>query len=135
MNFDPMQRAPAGRGRGSQVQRAADETESTAPSLFDADIDEGRRRRDDGMRAALHSSDIGWKSAAESAIRELAATGLEFDAEDVRARVGVIASSPQALGAFFNAARRAGTIEPVGYRTATRPERHGGLLRTWRGAA
>jgi hypothetical protein len=135
---DPMQEAPAGRGRGfrSQKRAAGGESHSSVPSLFDAvtDADEGRRRRDDGMAAALHNTDVRWKAAADQAIRDLAAAGLEFTAEDVRVRVGVLAAPPQALGALFNAARRAGTIVPVGYATATRAERHGGLLRVWRGA-
>jgi hypothetical protein len=118
------------RANGRRSESIEDERQL---DIFSA-IDEGRRRRDDGMRAALHNTDVRWRSAADQAIRDLAATGLEFTAEHVRERVGVIAAPPQALGAVFNAARRAGIIVPVGYATATRPERHGGLLRTWRGA-
>jgi hypothetical protein len=138
---DPMQRAasPAGRGSRSQKRAAGGEAHATTDDrqldlLATFDADEGKRRRDDGMAVALHNTDVRWKAAADQAIRDLAEAGVEFTAEDVRARVGVLAAPPQALGAVFNAARRAGTIVPVGYATATRAERHGGLLRVWKGA-
>lgn len=100
------------------------------------DLDEGRRRRDDGARVAEWATDVAWKVAADQAIVDLAATGRLFDAEDVRRIVGApVAASPNAFGARFNAARARGVIVPVGYRTAQRPEAHGRPVRTWRGAA
>jgi hypothetical protein len=134
---NPMQRAASPAGRGSRnLQRAADrQQELTAPSLFDDALDEGRRLRDEGMADALHASDVRWKAAAHTALADLAACGVEFTAEDLRARVGVIAASPNALGALISGAARRGEIVHVGYRQAQRREAHGRDLKTWRGAS
>ncbi|MCC5949295.1 MAG: hypothetical protein JJT89_12650 [Nitriliruptoraceae bacterium] len=112
------------RGHPTAGMRRDDE----APSLFDA-AEESRRRRDAGREVALYSSDVRWKAAAEDAIRAMPG---EFTAEDLRARVGHLASSPNALGAVIAAAARRGEIVQTGWRTATRPEAHARGLRTWR---
>jgi hypothetical protein len=135
---DPMQSAasPAGRGtRNRQHTDAERHPQGTGPTLFDAVTEpDAETLKAAGQAVALHASDVRWKAAAETAIVELARSGREFTAEDVRRRVGVLASSPQALGALFSAAAKAGIIRAVGFTVATRPERHGGVLRTWVGA-
>jgi hypothetical protein len=131
---DPMQTAAARHGRRRESTSClAGEDDSTAQLDMFAAADEGRRLRDDGMSAALHASDSHWKAAAEDALADLIASGLEFTADDLRARVGVLASSPNALGALIAKAARRDQIAPTGVTTSTRPERHGGLLRTWKG--
>jgi hypothetical protein len=136
MTTDPMQRAASRPGRGSPKHRQTTDKspDTTSPDLFSVANDDGLRLRDDGMRAALHASDSRWKVAAEDALADLIASGLEFTADDLRARVGVLASSPNALGALIAKAARRDQIAPTGVTTSTRPERHGGLLRTWKGA-
>ena len=108
-----------------------------APTIFDAlaDVEEAQRRKADGQAQALHASDVRWRSAAERAIRDLAATGEPFDAETLRRHVEVLAASPNAVGAVFTKAHRDGVIRPHGYRTASRKQAHGRTLRTWIGAA
>lgn len=135
---DPMQTAPAGNRdrRETTSSRAGNEDRSTDQvTIFEAiaEADEGRRLRDDGMRTALHASDIRWKAAAESALSDLAASGVDFTADDLRARVDTLAAPEKALGAIFGAAARRGLIECIGITTSSRPQRHGGLLRVWRG--
>lgn len=129
---DPMQSAGPPRGTGARNSAVAAGNQESTPSLFDG-IEEGRRLRDDGHRTALHAADVRWKAAAETALADLAASGVEFTAEDLRARVRVLASSPNALGALISGAARRGEIVHVGYRQAQRREAHGRDLKTWRG--
>lgn len=127
-------------------QVGADRQDEDTPRLFDgggsdaadnrdvSGLEQARRRRDDGMRAASQNTVVGWKGLAERAIRELADSGRTFTAEDVRERAGrPLGSHDNALGAAVGAAARAGLIECVGYRQAERPEAHGRILRAWRG--
>lgn len=73
-----------------------------------------------------------WSSAAWDAIVRLAYSGREFTADDVTQAIGA-APSPGAAGAVFRAAARTRLIVAVGVRTSSRLQRHGGLLRVWRG--
>lgn len=148
MPLDPWQSAgPRGRGTGARncQQGHHRQDDDSAPNLFDevADTDgnrgvsgleQGRRRRDDGMRAASQNTVVGWKGLAERAIRELADSGRTFTAEDVRERAGrPLGSHDNAMGAAIGKAARAGIIEAVGYTQAQRPEAAGRILRMWRG--
>ncbi len=87
--------------------------------------------RDAGERRALEASGD-WAAAAWRAIVRLAHHGAEFTADDVTAEVGP-APSNGAAGALFRAARSAGLIVRVGYRTSRRVSRHGGVQAVWRG--
>jgi hypothetical protein len=87
--------------------------------------------RDAGAQLSL-ALDPDWADRAADVLREFAASGEEFDAEDIRAVVGD-PDSPGAMGAVFLQASRAKLIEPVGISRSTRIERHGGWARTWRG--
>lgn len=112
--------------------------ESAAMNLhLDPDTDaDGRQLALDGMRAAEAATDVAWRKACDATIARLAATGEPFTADDVRALVGPpVAASPQAFGARFGAAHRGDVIAPVGFTTSERPERHGGVVRVWRGTA
>ena len=106
------------------------------PTLLDhlADLEEGRRRRDDGVAAVRAATATGWRLHVDQAITDLAAAGVLFTAEDVRELAGdPLGSSPNALGGAIHAAARAGLIQAVGYRQATRPEAHARVLRVWQG--
>lgn len=84
---------------------------------------EGERRKHEGMERADAAEPDEWKARADAAIRELAASGQEFNAEDVRAIAGS-PSRPNAFGSRFLAAARAGLIVKTGYRNSTRPSLH-----------
>lgn len=119
--------------------KSADETGTAdsvhADQLSLDDLERARRRRDHGQEVATWSTDIAWKEAADRVIRELAAAGEPFTAEELRAIVGPPFGSPNALGPRFMAAARAGIIARVGSRQSTRPEAAGRWLAVWRGAA
>lgn len=80
-----------------------------------------------------------WKEAADEALRELAATGDQFSADDLVERIGPpdLTRTPNgrnnSIGAVFSRARHAGLIEVVGYTRSTTPTRKGGLIRVWKG--
>lgn len=97
-------------------------------------LEAARRRRDRGMEIAYYASDIAWSKAAEQAIRDLAASGDEFTAEDVRAIVGAPFGSHNAMGSRFGHAAKTGVIRRIGSRQSTRPEAAGRWLAVWRGA-
>lgn len=100
------------------------------PEMFD---DDGRVRAEAGMQTAEHAVDTRWRLAAEVALARLAATGREFDADDLRDIVGPPLGAPSAIGAVFNHASKQKLITHVGWRTSRRPEAHARPLRTWRG--
>ena len=77
---------------------------------------------------------MSWERAAASALLELARSGREFTAEDVRRR----APRPpdeNAIGGLMRQAARAGLIACIRYERATRPQARGHLLRVWVGNA
>jgi hypothetical protein len=90
-----------------------------------------QRAADTGMQVAAYS-DPDYQEAALAAIRDLAAMGAHFSADDVTRACGP-APSKAALGAAFRRAARAREIECVGFMTSDRVSRHGGLQRLWRG--
>ena len=132
---DPMQRAARGGGGPRKIARRAGTAQSTEPSLFDVEADEGRRRRDDGMRVAEHASHPWVKTAIDRAIRERARSRQPFTSDDVRAEVELLASSTGLLGARINAASRRGEIVKTGrYLQSRNASRHGGVVAEWIGA-
>jgi hypothetical protein len=96
------------------------------------------RQRLIGDGAALHGQQLAlsvsdeWPELAAASIRRHAATGFDFTSDDVIAECGSPPSNGTA-GAVFGAALRRGDIEPVGYTTSRRLNRHGGVQRLWRG--
>lgn len=104
----------------------------TADTLLD---DDGRARAELGSKAALHAVHTTYRIAVEGAIADLAASGLEFDVETVRDRVGPPPGHANALGGAFQAAARRGVIRCTGYRPAGRPDAHRRVLRVWQGVA
>lgn len=78
-------------------------------------MDTGRLARSSGQRHRL-----------------AAKRGGEFTAESIRQLVGD-PGRDGLMGARLMAAARQGQIVKVGYETARRPERHGGVVAVWRG--
>lgn len=103
----------------------------------------------DTALAAATAGHRTWADACHHAIRELAARGRTFTAEDVRALALLHWHQPgqqtldgytlgerpshNVLPAAMHIAAREGHIRVVGYRPATRRARRGGLLRIWTG--
>lgn len=99
---------------------------------------EGRRLKDEGTTTALHNAGD-WSPAATRALRDLAATGEGFTADDVVARVGLPRGTAQnannALGGLFAGASRAGLIVRTGDMVESRRrEGHARRITVWRGA-
>jgi hypothetical protein len=83
---------------------------------------------------AFGDPDPWWLDGALRAIREMAATGREFGADDLRVTYGLSEPDhPAAWGALFRIACRKGWIVPVGARPSRTSSRQGSLIRTWRG--
>ena len=72
------------------------------------------------------------RSRVEAAIRQLAATGMPFSANDARAIHGVKGG---VVGAAFTALRKEGVIKPIGDETSTDPGTHGHRVYRWQGVA
>jgi hypothetical protein len=88
----------------------------------------------DGAERADANAEDPWRRAALSEIEALAASGCEFTADDVRAKVGEPDHSARWGGAFLSA-RRAGLIKPTGtVRPSATASRHASLVRVWIGA-
>jgi hypothetical protein len=132
---DPNQSADPPKGTGARnAAVAAGTPQDNAPSLFDAEQDEGRRRRDEGMRTAEHAAHPWVKDAIDQAITRWARTLAPFVADDIRDEVPILASSPNVLGARVSAAARKGLIRKTGmYRPSRAASRHGGVVAEWVG--
>lgn len=102
------------------------------PSLFD-DLETGRALRDAGAAQVEANTPDDWNAAADHAIGWLARSGREFTVDDVRARVGPPPGHPNAMGARFLAARRAGLIAEVGYARSGRADAHARRVMVYRG--
>lgn len=103
----------------------------------------GTDLRDQGVDAVLAADQSilrGYGDLARDSIEHYAAAGVPFSAEDVRDHVArehpdAEPHSPNVLPACFSGARASGLIRAIGFRPATRPSRHGSVIRTWIGAA
>jgi hypothetical protein len=87
----------------------------------------GTTLRDRGIDRVSKNTPQSWKDSGLSIIMCLVSNGNEITAEDVREWVGE-PPSPNAMGALFLTACRAGIVERIGYRQAKRPERHASVL-------
>lgn len=105
------------------------------PRDWAAELNQGRADRDQGAQQALDGAHSWSRMAAEAVLRELAASGRPFVADDVRERVGSpLGSSVNTMGALFLNAAREGLIVHRGWRQSTRREAHARALRVWIGA-
>lgn len=102
-------------------------TAGTAPSPLAAAL----AARDEAMAraTAAHPDE---RARVEAAIRQLAATGRPFSANDARAIHG---AKGGVVGAVFNALRTEGLIVPVGAETSTDRGTHGKSVAKWVGVA
>jgi hypothetical protein len=89
--------------------------------------DQVQRGRETGLETARRGDPDGFALAFES-IRELAALGSEFTADDV------INIGSNAKGSAFSYLRGLGVIESVGFTTSKSVTRHGSIVRIWRGS-
>ena len=131
---DPTQSAAPRRRRGGTKSSAGrlNTNQDTAPSLFDVGAEEGRRRRDEGVKVAAAAAHTGWKLYAERLLQELIAEGGTFTSDDLRARTGEpLGTSPTIFGALIQGAVKRGEIVQVGWATSTRPEAHARPVRIW----
>lgn len=74
-----------------------------------------------------------WQADAEAAVLMLAASGLAFDADAVRAAGVPEPSSANRWGALFVSLRKTGYITPIDTVQSARRQRHAGLNRLWIG--
>jgi hypothetical protein len=88
-----------------------------------------------GVEQAEANSDSWWWSGAMVALKHFASLGTAFDAYDLTLEGVPDPQSTGQWGALFNAGRKAGLIEAVGYERSRRPGRSGGACRVWRGCA
>lgn len=85
--------------------------------------------RGQSIATTAHPAD---RAKVEAAIRQLAATGQPFSANQCRPLHGV---TGPVVGAAFTAAAKAGLIRRVGYVTSTEPGTHAHPVAEWIGAA
>jgi len=97
----------------------------------------GRALRDEGSTRVLSHAPDYWKLDAWQALWFLMETGQDYDAEDLRALVGDPPNNPNTMGAVFLHMNirlvKAGLVEVVGLRRASRPSSHRCILQVYRG--
>jgi hypothetical protein len=99
----------------------------------------GEDLRDEAIETVLSADEAvhrGYRSTIEKVIDDLIETGEPFTADTVTARLDEdtrTLASPYLIPALFRVAAQAGRIKVVGYAVSERPQRHGGVLRIWRG--
>ncbi len=86
-------------------------------------IDRGRNGRDNGASVAMDNAGD-WTPRAKAALRDLAKTGREFNADDLREIVGPPPTSHNAMGGIFLWGTSRNIIVKVGERTMTRAKAH-----------
>ncbi len=94
----------------------------------------GRILREEGIARANNSTDAWWRSCADAAITYPAALDEPFSSDHMAALVPE-PDHPCRWRGRFNAAVWDGVIRPVGYVLSTRPSRHRGVQRLYRGGA
>jgi hypothetical protein len=96
-------------------------------------MNDGSSLRDAGVTTVTRNTPQWWKDACDRAIATLAARGVDFTAEDVRAVVGDPPAHPNAMGARFLAAVKDGLIVKQGYKSPARRSSHASVIAIWRG--
>lgn len=83
------------------------------------------------------AADKDWKLIAERRIAELALRKIPFTSEDIIRFLewrGLETPDMRALGGIFLKYSKANEIKQVGWKTATRKDRHYAPIRVWKGA-
>lgn len=96
---------------------------------------EASARKERGMAQVDANADDWWKSCADTALKQLAATGRVFEAYDLVLMGVPEPHHPNAWGARMNAAAKRGVIRNVGAGPSKRPTVARSLVRYWQGAA
>lgn len=103
--------------------------DNTMP-LFGRKEDEGEKLKEAGIAKVLQATPGDWKEDFESAVRQRMVGG-DFIIEEVIAVIG-LPPSRNAVGAATSGLAKQGIIECVGFTSAHRASRHGGVVRVWR---
>jgi len=93
----------------------------------------GKELKEAGIEQVDSNTPEQWKIDADSVIMSMASSGREFTAEDVRCFVGDPPNHPNAFGARFNSASKAGIIKRVGYKQASRNSAHARVIAVYVG--
>lgn len=94
----------------------------------------GEALKEIGTARADLAADADWKTQADTAIQQLADSGVPFTADDVRALGVPDPTSPKAWGSRFLTAAKQGRIVRVGYVKSQRPSVHAHPIAQWIGA-
>lgn len=89
------------------------------------------------IEASYAAANEDWRIMAERRIAELALRKLPFTSEDIIRYLeyrGLETPDMRALGGIFKRYANSNEIKQVGWREATRIERHHAPIRVWRGA-
>lgn len=86
-----------------------------------------------GMMLADEAASQDWKDRWDKAIRLLAISGEPFCSDDVREIAGAPEDHPNAAGARFQAAARAGLIRKIGFVKSARAALHAHHVAQWVG--
>lgn len=86
------------------------------------------------LLAGLRNAEPSWLDCAWRAMRQLAAEGRDFTANDLTEMGVPDPDHSGRWGSLFAAAKAEGLIVPVGYQASRRRSRQGGVCRVWRGA-
>lgn len=89
------------------------------------------------IEASYWGSNEDWRIMAERRIAELALRKLPFTSEDIIRYLeyrGLETPDMRALGGVFKRYANSNEIKHVGWKEATRKERHHAPIRVWRGA-
>lgn len=100
--------------------------------LFDRS--QGARLAEEGTSRAWDNSHEAWKRAAWLEMVRLCSIGCEFNADDIRSKVGDPPGSQNAWGALFRRALRSGFVERCGYRPGQKATAHTRRCAIYRGA-
>lgn len=99
----------------------------------------GENLRDEAIETVLAADEAvhrGYRAEVERVLADLIESCREFTADTInRALPDDVRdhASPYLTPAVLRVASQAGRIQVVGYAVSERPQRHGGILRIWRG--
>lgn len=92
----------------------------------------GKQLRDAGT-ASVESHSAEWQAHAAEIIEDLARTGQEFSTDDFHARLQYLPHHPNAIGAAFLRARRAGVIRRIRWQQSERASAHARVVAVYMG--
>jgi hypothetical protein len=131
----PARRAPSeGQGIHEDGGSIRNSTANNVPLPRTTLAELGCILREEGIARANNSTDAWWRSCADAAIKYLAALDEPFSSDHMAALVPE-PDHPCRWRDRFHAAVWDGVIQPVGDVLSTRPSRHRGVQRLYRGGA